>query len=132
MVITGIPAIPGFPYHCGMERVISGIQQVGIGVVNADEAFKWYKDIFGFDIQVFAEAAEAKLMTLYTGGQVHSRYAILALNLQGGGGLEIWQYTSRKPQPSTERFSGARPESIASRSGVRMYPLFMMRPQRNP
>jgi catechol 2,3-dioxygenase-like lactoylglutathione lyase family enzyme len=87
-----------------MERVISGIQQVGIGVINADEAFAWYKDIFGFDIQVFAEAAEAKLMTLYTGGKVHSRYAILALNLQGGGGLEIWQYTSRTPQPSAESF----------------------------
>lgn len=85
-----------------MERVVSGIQQVGIGVSNADEAFVWYKNIFGFDVQVFAEAAEAKLMTRYTFGQVHSRYAILALNMQGGGGLEIWQYKSRQPQPAAQ------------------------------
>lgn len=84
------------------QRVVSGIQQVGIGVRNADEAYLWYKDIFGFDIQVFADAAEAKLMLRYTGGQPHSRYAILALNLQGGGGLEIWQYKSRTPVAAKE------------------------------
>lgn len=37
-------------------------------------------------------------MTRYTGGEVHSRNAYLAANLQGGGGFEIWQFTSRKPQ----------------------------------
>jgi catechol 2,3-dioxygenase-like lactoylglutathione lyase family enzyme len=82
------------------ERVISGIQQIGVGVTNADEAFQWYKDVFGFNIQVFAEAAPAPFMTRYTGGEVQKRYAILALNLQGGGGLEIWQYTSRISKPA--------------------------------
>src|SRR4051794_35059693 len=96
-----------------MQRVISGIQQVGIGVANADEAFKWYKNIFGFDIQVFADAAEAALMTRYTGGKPHMRYAILALNLQGGGGLEIWQYTSRVSQPSLKPFVWGRPGIMA-------------------
>jgi catechol 2,3-dioxygenase-like lactoylglutathione lyase family enzyme len=91
------------------ERVVSGIQQVGIGVSNANEAFTWYKSIFGFDIQVFAEAAEANLMQRYTGGQPHSRYAILALNMQGGGGLEIWQYVSRTPQPATEPLVWGKP-----------------------
>ena len=92
-----------------MQRVISGIQQVGIGVADANESFKWYRDVFGFDIQVFADAAEAKLMTRYTGGQPHHRYAILALNLQGGGGLEIWQYKSRTPQPAVFPFVWGRP-----------------------
>jgi catechol 2,3-dioxygenase-like lactoylglutathione lyase family enzyme len=96
-----------------MQRVISGIQQVGIGVSNADEAFKWYKYIFGFDIQVFADAAEAKLMTKYTGGLPHKRYAILALNLQGGGGLEIWQYKSRTPQLAKNAFVWGRPGIMA-------------------
>ena len=95
------------------ERVISGIQQVGIGVTNADDAFQWYKEIFGFDIQVFADAAEATLMTLYTGGEVHKRYAILALNLQGGGGLEIWQYKSRTPQPAKDPLVWGKPGILA-------------------
>ena len=49
------------------------------------------------------EAAEAGLMLPYTGGEPRKRHAILALNLRGGGGLEIWQYTERTPAaPSFE------------------------------
>ncbi len=83
-----------------MKRIISGIQQVGIGVTNADEAFRWYRKIFGTNIVVFKDAATASLMQRYTGQQAHDRYAILALNMQSGGGFEIWQYTSRTPVPS--------------------------------
>ncbi|HQQ94381.1 MAG TPA: VOC family protein [Bacteroidia bacterium] len=79
---------------------ISGIQQVGIGVANVHEAFNWYNRMFGMDIPVFEEAAEANLMLPYTGGQPHKRHAILAINMKGGGGFEIWQYTSRIPQPA--------------------------------
>jgi len=78
---------------------ISGIQQVGIGVSNVHEAFKWYRQHFGMDIPMFEEAAVAGLMLPYTGGQPQARHAILALNLQGGGGMEIWQYTGRTPMP---------------------------------
>ncbi|MBA3662641.1 MAG: VOC family protein [Bacteroidetes bacterium] len=81
-----------------MSHIISGIQQVGIGVANVQEGFKWYNKNFGMDVPVFEEAAEAKLMLPYTGGKPHSRHAILAINLRGGGGFEIWQYTSRTPQ----------------------------------
>ncbi len=80
--------------------VISGIQQVGIGIPNVHEAFNWYNKHLGMDIQVFDEAAEAALMLNYTGGEPRSRHAKLAINIQGGGGLEIWQYTSRVPQPA--------------------------------
>jgi catechol 2,3-dioxygenase-like lactoylglutathione lyase family enzyme len=79
--------------------IISGIQQVGIGVSNVHEGFKWYNTHFGMDIPIFEEAAEAKLMLPYTGGKPHQRHAILAINIKGGGGFEIWQYTSRTPQP---------------------------------
>jgi len=79
--------------------IISGIQQVGIGVPNVHEGFKWYRQNFGMDIPIFEEAAEANLMLPYTGGQPHKRHAILAINMKGGGGFEIWQYTSRTPQP---------------------------------
>ena len=79
------------------EKIISGIQQIGIGVPNMKEAWKWYKEKFGFDIRVFEEAAIAKYMLPYTGGQPQKRHAALALNLQGGGGFEIWQYVDRTP-----------------------------------
>lgn len=84
-----------------MKYNISGIQQVGIGVPNVHEAFKWYRQNFGMDIRIFEEAAEANLMLPYTGGKGHSRHAILAINMKGGGGFEIWQYTSRTPQPAS-------------------------------
>ena len=77
--------------------LISGIQQVGIGVSNVNNAFKWYNTTLGMDIPVFEEAAEANLMLPYTGGKPHKRHAILAINMKGGGGFEIWQYTSRTP-----------------------------------
>lgn len=81
------------------QFIITGIQQVGIGVSDVVKAFDFYRTHLGFDIRIFDEAAEANLMLPYTGGKPHFRRAIFALNLNGGGGLEIWQYTSRTPQP---------------------------------
>lgn len=84
-----------------MKDLITGIQQVGIGVVNAKEAKLLYKDLFGMNVLIFEDRAEASLMTKYTGSQVHKRHAILSMNLSGGGGFEIWQFTSRIPQQQT-------------------------------
>lgn len=78
-----------------MKTIICGIQQMGIGVPNVTESWKWYRKFFGVNVKVFEEAAEAPLMTRYTGGVVHSRTATLALSMEGGGGFEIWQFTSR-------------------------------------
>ena len=77
--------------------IISGIQQMGIGVTNVEEAWKWYIDQFGMDCRIFDDNAPAKLMLPYTGGEPRSKHAILAMNLQSGGGFEIWQYTERQP-----------------------------------
>ena len=81
-----------------MSYIISGIQQVGIGVQNVYEAWTWYRHFFGTDVPIFDEEAVAGLMLPYTGGQPQSRHAVLAMNMQGGGGFEIWQYTKRTPQ----------------------------------
>ena len=64
--------------------VISGIQQIGIGVKNLHEAWAWYRKFLGYDIKVFEEEAVAALMLPYTGGKPQSRQAVLTLNLQGG------------------------------------------------
>ncbi|MEL6866675.1 MAG: VOC family protein [Bacteroidota bacterium] len=78
--------------------IISGIQQIGIGNSDVQATFKWYRRHLGMDVRIFEEAAEAGLMLPYTGGEPRSRHAILAINMQGGGGLEIWQYTSKTPE----------------------------------
>jgi catechol 2,3-dioxygenase-like lactoylglutathione lyase family enzyme len=84
-----------------MKPIISGIQQIGVGNAFVHETWSWYRKNFGVDIPVFDEAAEANLMLPYTGGKPHKRHAILAININGGGGFEIWQYTSRKPEAAT-------------------------------
>ena len=80
-----------------MERSfhINGIQQIGIGVPNVQDIWAWYRMAFGLDVRIFEEAAPAPLMTRYTGGEVQHRTATLALSMAGGGGFEIWQFTSR-------------------------------------
>ena len=84
-----------------MRQNIIGVQQVGVGIPDVEKAWEFYRKNFGMDIPIFQESAEAKLMTRYTGGKVHARSAVLAINLQGGSGLEIWQYTSRKTEPAS-------------------------------
>lgn len=82
---------PDNPYQ------INGIQQIGIGVTNVHQAWTWYRKAFSMDVPVFEDEATANLMTRYTNGKAESRHAVLALNMQGGGGFEIWQFTSRTP-----------------------------------
>ena len=87
--------------------IISGIQQIGIGVKDVKEAWRWYRDHFGMEIRMFEEEATANYMKPYTGGKPRARYAALALNMMGGGGFEIWQYTERTPEaPSFEVKAG--------------------------
>ena len=79
--------------------IISGIQQIGIGVEDFAEAWKYYIDVFNMDIRILEDDKVAELMLPYTGGKPHKRRAAIALNMQGGGGFEIWQYSERKPKP---------------------------------
>lgn len=79
-----------------MDSVICGIQQVGIGVPDVQEAFRWYIKAFGCDIKILDDDGVAERMLPYTGGKPQPRHAILALNLRGGGGFEIWQPKGRE------------------------------------
>lgn len=88
-----------------MTDLITGIQQIGIGVQNAEAAKLFYKNNFGMATLVFDDIAEASLMTKYTGDSIHKRHAILSLNMAGGGGFEIWQFLTRKAVYSTTEIS---------------------------
>ncbi len=80
------------------DVIISGIQQIGIGVRNVHEAWAWYKKYFGIDIRILEESAPAEYMLPYTGGKPRNRHAALAISLQGGGGFEIWNHTDFEPK----------------------------------
>ena len=79
--------------------MISGIQQIGVGTVDFRKSWNWYIDMFGIDIRILEDDTVAERMLPYTGGKPQKRHACIAVNLQGGGGFEIWQYSDRKPEP---------------------------------
>ena len=81
------------------KYIIAGIQQVGIGVENLYQAWKEYIDLFNMDIRILEDDKVAEFMLPYTGGKPQRRHALIAINMQGGGGFEVWQYSERKPQP---------------------------------
>lgn len=81
------------------KKLIYGIQQIGIGVKDAEAAFKWYATRLGADISVFEDSNPATYMAPYMGGKARKKKAILAMNLEGGSGYELWQYLEREPQP---------------------------------
>lgn len=80
-----------------MNDYISGIQQIGIGVKDAPASLQKYAALFGMDTLVFNDVSEAHLMKQYTGDKIYRRRAILSLNMQGGGGFELWQFLNRTP-----------------------------------
>ena len=74
-----------------MDTIICGIQQIGVGVTDVVEAYNWYIKAFGCDVMMADADGVAERMLPYTGGKPRRRRAVLAVNLQGGGGFEIWQ-----------------------------------------
>jgi len=76
---------------------ISGIQQIGVGTENFTKSWNWYIEMFGIDTRILEDDTVAERMLPYTGGVPQKRHACIAVNVQGGGGFEIWQYSDRKP-----------------------------------
>lgn len=79
--------------------MISGIQQIGVGTIDFRRSWNWYIEMFGIDLKILEDDTIAERMLPYTGGVPQKRHACIAVNLQGGGGFEIWQYSERKPEP---------------------------------
>ena len=79
--------------------MISGIQQIGVGTTDFRKSWNWYIEMFGTDVKILEDDTVAERMLPYTGGKPQQRHACIALNIQGGGGFEIWQYSKRKPEP---------------------------------
>ena len=78
---------------------ISGIQQIGVGTEDFRKSWNWFIDMFGADVKILEDDTVAERMLPYTGGRPQKRHACIAVNLQGGSGYEIWQFSERKPEP---------------------------------
>ncbi|HNQ68468.1 MAG TPA: VOC family protein [Bacteroidales bacterium] len=115
------------------KYIISGIQQIGIGVEDFAEAWKYYIDVFNMDIRILEDDTVAELMLPYTGNKPQKRHACIAINMQGGGGFEIWQYSERKPKPINFEIQvgdlGVFAAKIKSRNVVLTYEEFRKNPK---
>lgn len=80
------------------KKLIYGIQQIGVGVEDAEQAFEWYGKNLGSDVLIFDDNSRATHMARYMGGKPRDKRALLALNMQGGSGFELWQYVGRTPK----------------------------------
>jgi len=80
------------------DYIISGIQQIGIGVEDFRTARRYYINVFNMDVKILEDDTVAALMLPYTGNRPQKRHASIMINMQGGSGFEIWQYSERKPQ----------------------------------
>ncbi|MDL2315435.1 VOC family protein [Bacteroidales bacterium OttesenSCG-928-C19] len=78
--------------------IISGIQQIGIGVEDLVKAWKYYIDVFDMDVKILDDNNVADIMAPYMGGKPRAKRAVIAVNMQGGGGFEIWQHKEHKPK----------------------------------
>ena len=79
--------------------MITGIQQVGVGTEDFRKSWNWFIEMFGADVKILEDDTVAERMLPYTGGRAQKRHACIAVNLQGGSGYEIWQFSERKPVP---------------------------------
>jgi catechol 2,3-dioxygenase-like lactoylglutathione lyase family enzyme len=115
------------------DFVISGIQQIGIGVENFSEAWKYYIDTFNMDVRILEDDTVAELMLPYTGNSPQKRHACIAINMQGGGGFEIWQYSNRKPKTIDFDINlgdyGVFAAKIKSRNVIMTYEAFKKNPR---
>ena len=78
--------------------IISGIQQIGVGVEDLITAWKYYIDVFNVDVKILDDNNVADIMAPYMGGKPREKRAVIAVNMQGGGGLEIWQHKEHTPK----------------------------------
>lgn len=82
-----------------VNYTIAGIQQIGVGTEDMKASEKWMADMFQANIKILEDNTVAERMLPYTGNVPQKRHACININLQGGGGFEIWQYSERKPVP---------------------------------
>jgi catechol 2,3-dioxygenase-like lactoylglutathione lyase family enzyme len=83
---------------------IHGIQHLGVGVANHENAWKWYRKFFGMDIPFFNAEAPAPLMDIYTDNETITKRAAMVMNLKGGCAMEVVCPTSFQATKADKEF----------------------------
>jgi len=78
--------------------MINSIQHIGIGVEDRESSFEFYGKGMGFSVPISNHTGNCSGV-LPIIEKDETRKVIIALNPYGGGLLEIFQYTSKKPKP---------------------------------
>jgi catechol 2,3-dioxygenase-like lactoylglutathione lyase family enzyme len=77
--------------------MITALQHVGIGVRDTDRTFEFYRKLMGFRIKLSDQTSYMEEMTPIIGALVELR-ALMAMNVGGGGAIELIEHTSTRPQ----------------------------------
>jgi len=77
--------------------MIEAFQHVGIGVTDIDRSYDFYKNIIGFSIKLNDHEEEMEQMVPIIGSLCRMR-VIMAMNLSGGGAVELVQHTGSEPR----------------------------------
>src|ERR1035437_8509954 len=80
------------------KYTISGIRDIGVTGVQTCALPIYYINTFNMDVKILEDDTVAELMLPYTGNKPQKRHASIVINMQGGSGFEIWQYSERTPQ----------------------------------
>ena len=85
--------------------MIEAFQHIGIGVTDIDRSYHFYKNILGFSIKLNDHEEEMEQMVEIIGSLCRMR-VIMAMNLSGGGAVELVQHTDSEPRmlPRTLRW----------------------------
>lgn len=75
------------------EYVINALQHVGLGVWDADISYQFYKRFFGFKVKLNDLTIPDQDMTPMI-GSIETVRALMAMNIKGGGILELVQFKS--------------------------------------
>lgn len=78
--------------------MIHGIFHIGVGVRDLDVTWHFYRELLNFDVPLSRNQSKADRVGSLTGG-IQERKVIIALNLLGGGLIEIFQFTTKDPKP---------------------------------
>lgn len=82
--------------------MIEAFQHVGIGVTDMKRSCDFYKKILGFSVRLNDHEEEMELMVQVIGSLCRMR-VVMAMNLSGGGAVELVQHTSSEPRPLPEK-----------------------------
>jgi len=76
--------------------MITAFQHVGMGVHDAGSTYEFYRKLMGFRIKLSDQTSYLEEMEPIVGALVEMR-AIMAMNVAGGGAIELIEHTSTKP-----------------------------------